>query len=78
MRKDPVTIPTADFPEAQFLREALKVVVVQVGDVSALDWSKEKVGLHTADVTGQVRQNTPHQKIAVARRHACLAGPEDQ
>ncbi len=73
-----MAIPTADFPEAQFLPKAHKVVVAQVGDVSALDWSKEKVALHIPDVTEEVRQNTPHQKIAVARRHAYLTELEDR
>lgn len=78
VREDPVAIPPADFLEAQFLREALNVAVVQVGDVSALDSRKEKVGLHTADVTGQVRRNTPHQKIAVGGQHLYITEPEER
>ena len=55
-RRSRARSPSTDFPEVQFLGEAHKVVVAQVGDVSAPDSSKEKVGLHIADVTEEVRQ----------------------
>jgi len=56
VREDPVATPAADFPEAQCLHEAHQVIEAHIGDVSAPDSRKEKVRLHTGDVTERVRQ----------------------
>ncbi|MGH3772509.1 MAG: hypothetical protein ACRDRW_14130 [Pseudonocardiaceae bacterium] len=38
----------ADFPKAERLHEAHKVIEAHVGEISALDPREEKIGLHTA------------------------------
>ena len=47
VREHSVAAPAADLPEAQRQHEADQVVEAHVGDVSASDSGKKKVGLHT-------------------------------
>jgi hypothetical protein len=71
VREDPVATPAADFQKAQCLPESHQVIEAHVGAVSAPDSRKEKVWLHTADVTERVRQGMPRQ---AGRGSACGLG----
>jgi hypothetical protein len=64
VREDPVATPAADFQKAQCLPESHQVIEAHVGAVSAPDSRKEKVWLHTADVTERVRQIRHARQVA--------------